>query len=69
MTSARSLAEIAQLMAQYFPSSEFCASGKRVFFSFSEKAHDTMHEMDKRLMSRHGWNYDKDNDCWSIHTD
>lgn len=68
MTTAQSLIEIATLMKDHFPASEFCASGKRVFFSFSEKAYASMHEMDIKFMYRNGWSYDKDNDCWSIFT-
>ncbi len=68
MTSVASLVEIATLMKDHFPDSEFCASGKRLFFSFTEKAYESMHEMDIKLMNRNGWSYDKNNDCWSIYT-
>ena len=69
MTTAASLVEIATLIKDHFPNSEFCASGKRVFFSFSEKAYESMHIMDIRFMTRSGWSYDKNNDCWSIFTE
>lgn len=69
MTTAISLVEIARLVSDHFPNSEFCSSGKRIFFTFSEKAYESMHKMDIKIMVRNGWFYDKNNDCWSIFTD
>jgi len=69
MTTVVSLLVIGRLMTDHYPTSEFYSDNKRLFFTFTEKAYESMHGMDRKIMTRHGWTYDKENDCWFTRTD
>jgi len=62
-----SLISVVEVIRKYFPTSEYCADKRRFMLTFTEKAYDAMSSDDKRVMSRHGWSYDGENDCWSVY--
>lgn len=69
MALVSSLTTISEIVKKYFPNSEYATDRSHLIFTFTEKAYAAMAPEDRKMMSRNGWMYDSDNDCWTVYTE